>query len=93
MQVTLYGKSGCHLCEEFKRALAVIQAELDFDLVEQDITADAELFGRFQHLIPVLELADGPLLYPPHDLPTVYRTLAAACAPDNSSTPQRPQRS
>ena len=83
MQVTLYSKPGCHLCEELKAELWAMQPDLGFQLVECNIVDDAQLFARFRYLIPVLEIAEGALLYPPHDMAAVYRALVAARAADD----------
>ncbi|UGS37408.1 glutaredoxin family protein [Capillimicrobium parvum] len=56
--VTLYGRPGCHLCEE---ALVVVQrarARVAFELVEVDIEGDDELFRRMLERIPVVTI-DG----------------------------------
>ena len=50
--VTLYGKPGCHLCEEARRALAGL------DVREVDVSADPGLHARYGELIPVVEV-DG----------------------------------
>jgi glutaredoxin len=56
--VTLYGRPGCHLCEE---ALAVLQrarARVAFELVEVDIEGDDRLFKSMLERIPVVTI-DG----------------------------------
>ena len=50
--VTLYGKPGCHLCDEARAALA------GFDVREVDITTDPGLYARYGEQIPVVEV-DG----------------------------------
>ena len=78
LQVTLYMRPGCHLCDDLKAELAVLQATLPFTLVERNIEDDAEDKARYQYLIPVLDIENGPLLYPPHDWATLARSLQAA---------------
>jgi glutaredoxin len=56
--VTLYGKPGCHLCEEAREVVASVRAEHPFELEEVDITRDAELERRYRERIPVLVI-DG----------------------------------
>lgn len=58
MILTLYSKSGCHLCEELRSRLDDLQPGLGFTLEEVDITTEAELFARYRYDIPVL-LMDG----------------------------------
>ena len=60
--VTLYGREGCHLCDEARAALLRIAAEHPFSLVEVDIEADDELFKRYLERIPVIAL-DGVELF------------------------------
>jgi glutaredoxin len=60
--LTLYGKPGCHLCEE---ARAVVEASCvgrDVDLVEVDVSLDPELHRRYGERIPVVAL-DGEELF------------------------------
>ncbi len=78
MQVTLYSKPGCHLCEDLKVDLLTLQAELGFMVVERNIEEDAEDFARFRYLIPVLDIAGGEVLYPPHTTDNVRWALELA---------------
>lgn len=52
-RVTLYGKPGCHLCEDARETVAAVCAELGVDWTEVDITTDEALFRRFGEQIPV----------------------------------------
>jgi glutaredoxin len=52
-RVTLYGKPGCHLCEDARETVAAVCAELGVEWTEVDITADEALFRRFGEQIPV----------------------------------------
>ena len=52
-RVTLYGKPGCHLCDEARAVVARVCAELGEEYVEVDITGDPELARRFGEEIPV----------------------------------------
>lgn len=56
--VTLYGKPGCHLCEDARALLDRLGADRRFQLEEVDITTDPELFRRYDIRIPVI-LIDG----------------------------------
>jgi glutaredoxin len=57
-RVTLYGKPGCHLCEEAKQVVDAVRAERPFELEEVDITRDPELESRYRERIPVVAI-DG----------------------------------
>lgn len=58
MNLTLFSKPGCHLCEEMRVLLDELQPEYGFAIDEIDITQDDELFARYRYEIPVL-LKDG----------------------------------
>jgi glutaredoxin len=51
--VTLYGKPGCHLCDDAREVIARVCADLGTAYDEVDITADADLQRRFGEQIPV----------------------------------------
>ncbi len=61
-EVTLYGRPGCHLCDEARATLERIRAELPFALVERDIEQDEALFKAYLERIPVVAL-DGEELF------------------------------
>ena len=52
-RVTLYGKPGCHLCDDARVVVARVCAELGEEFTEVDITTDPELSRRFAEEIPV----------------------------------------
>lgn len=56
MQIILYSKPGCHLCEGLQEKLEQIQ-NLDFDLEIRDITTREDWFAAYQYQIPVLFLS------------------------------------
>jgi glutaredoxin len=60
--ITLYGKPGCHLCDDARAALERIRSAHGFELVERDITEDDALHRAYLERIPVIEL-DGRELY------------------------------
>jgi glutaredoxin len=60
--VTLYGREGCHLCDDARAALARVQARTPFRLVEVDIERDDELHRRYLERIPVIAL-DGEEIF------------------------------
>ena len=60
--VTLYGKPGCHLCDDARVVLERVRAELPFTLVERDIEADEALHRAYLERIPVIAL-DGEELF------------------------------
>jgi glutaredoxin len=54
--LTLYGKPGCHLCEEARQILEAVRAERPFELREVDVSLDVALHRRYGERIPVVEL-------------------------------------
>jgi hypothetical protein len=60
--VTLYARSGCHLCDDAREAILRIRAEgATFELDEIDIEADDELHRTYLERIPVVTV-DGELV-------------------------------
>jgi glutaredoxin len=60
--VTLYGRAGCHLCDDARAALERMRLERPFALREVDIEADPALHARYLERIPVIAL-DGEELF------------------------------
>jgi glutaredoxin len=59
--VTLYGKPGCHLCEEAREAIQTVRKERQFELREVDVSLDPGLNRRYGERIPVVELGGEEL--------------------------------
>jgi glutaredoxin len=57
-QLTLYGKPGCHLCEEARDVVLQVRRRHPFDLEEVDITRDPALEAAYRERIPVIAI-DG----------------------------------
>ncbi len=60
--LTLYGKPGCHLCDDARAVVLTARAGREVELVEVDVTLDPGLHRRYGERIPVLEL-DGEELF------------------------------
>jgi glutaredoxin len=60
--VTLYGRAGCHLCDDARATLERIRERHPFALEEIDIERDDELLKRYLERIPVIAL-DGEELF------------------------------
>jgi glutaredoxin len=60
--VTLYGRDGCHLCDDARATLERIRLERPFELLEVDIESDPALHARYLERIPVIAL-DGEELF------------------------------
>jgi hypothetical protein len=57
--VTLYGKPGCHLCEDAELLLSLLQRSYAMTVTKVDITADPALFERYKWDIPVVATPRG----------------------------------
>jgi hypothetical protein len=53
-EITVYTKSGCHLCEEAKTAIGPLLREFGATVREIDIAGDETLMQRFGCDIPVI---------------------------------------
>ncbi len=56
--VVLYGRPGCHLCDDARTVLEAVRATHPFVLEERDIEADDATFKAYLERIPVV-LLDG----------------------------------
>jgi glutaredoxin len=64
-KITLYTRPGCHLCEDAADLLERLAARLPLAIVEINILADAGLYERYKHSIPVVAIDGGPILAAP----------------------------
>jgi glutaredoxin len=56
-RVTLYGRAGCHLCDEAREAILALRAEgVSLELREVDIEADERFHFELMERIPVVEV-------------------------------------
>ncbi len=53
MNLILYSKPGCHLCEGLAEKLALVKA-ISFELEIRDITTREDWFTAYQYEVPVL---------------------------------------
>lgn len=52
-RITLYGREGCHLCDDARAVIERVCADLGETYVEVDIDSDEDLLDRFGEEIPV----------------------------------------
>lgn len=77
LNVTLFTKKDCHLCEEVKGYLNDLQKQYPHRLAEVDITSDPAIQAKYGMLIPVIEV--GPYtLQAPISRERLQITLGAA---------------
>lgn len=55
VNLTLYLRAGCHLCEDMKAELLPYRDQLGFKLTEVEVGWDGALAERYGTLLPVLE--------------------------------------
>ncbi|HEX9516740.1 MAG TPA: glutaredoxin family protein [Streptosporangiaceae bacterium] len=56
--ITLLSRPGCHLCDEARRIIARVAADLDIAWIERDVTDSADDLREYGEMIPVT-LIDG----------------------------------
>ena len=58
--VAVYGKAGCHLCEEAEALLARLARRYPLEIENIDIRSDPDIYREFEVRIPVIVI-DGTL--------------------------------
>lgn len=76
--VTLYGRPGCHLCDEARAELERLRESAPFALEEVDIEGDPALHARYLERIPVIALDGEELSDFFVDAPALLRKLGAS---------------
>jgi thiol-disulfide isomerase/thioredoxin len=54
IQLTLYSRSYCHLCDQMRDALQPLREQYPFALDVVDVDADPALVAQYDELVPVL---------------------------------------
>ena len=62
LNLKIYSKNDCHLCDIAKKELNDLQNEIAFSITETDIEKDHEAFEKYKYLIPVIEI-DGKIMF------------------------------
>jgi len=78
MEVTLYTRKGCHLCEEAKAQMAPLLREFGARLREVDIDADESLRALYDLDVPVIFLGGRKVAKHRLDLSQFRRQLERA---------------
>jgi glutaredoxin len=58
MKVTVYTRSGCHLCDQAKQVIESVRRRTAFDYEEFDIDSDPQLRQMYNEEVPVIAI-DG----------------------------------
>ncbi|HEY6231833.1 MAG TPA: glutaredoxin family protein [Pyrinomonadaceae bacterium] len=56
LNVVIYSRPGCHLCDEAKQIIAAAGCTEDYALTEIDIESSPDLLRRYQNDIPVITI-------------------------------------
>ncbi|MEP6640454.1 MAG: glutaredoxin family protein [Gaiellales bacterium] len=78
VEVRVYSAAGCHLCDVAKELLESERERCGFELVEIDITDDAELEAAYREQIPVVFVAGRKAFKYTVDPAELHRRLNAA---------------
>jgi glutaredoxin len=78
--VTLYGRPGCHLCDEARTALGALREAVDFELREVSIESDPVLLREHRERIPVVAVEGEIVSELVLDLDAVRARLASVQA-------------
>lgn len=78
IDVTLYTRPGCHLCEQAKEQMAPLLREFGANLREINIDQDAALRERYTNDVPVVFLGSRKVAKHKVDLEQFRRALERA---------------
>ena len=81
MQLTLYTRPGCHLCDDIKEILASVSKVEPFELLEIDISTEPALERRYGGDIPVLLINEAEAAHHRIDEQELLRKLKDARTP------------
>ncbi|CAM5780613.1 MULTISPECIES: glutaredoxin family protein [Brevibacillus] len=62
-QIVLYGRPGCHLCDQVEQLILLLREEFPLELRLVNIEKDPALHERYMFVIPVVEI-DGEEVFP-----------------------------
>ncbi len=63
LALTLYTRVGCHLCDDMKQQLNILQQQYEFSLNLVDVDADSYLRLRYGERIPVLAIGEREICH------------------------------
>ena len=75
MQLTLYYREGCHLCEVMLQALRGLQSDMEFEVSLVDIDREPDLRQRYDEWVPVLCRGELEICHYQLDLEALNRAL------------------
>ncbi|TQR06759.1 glutaredoxin family protein [Psychrobacillus soli] len=75
MIVHFYTRPGCHLCEEARLMLKLVQEDVSFEINEVNIEEDDALHEKYMLMIPVVEFENEIIQYGQIDYVTILDAL------------------
>ncbi len=93
IELVLYTRAHCPLCDEMKAVLARARVRPPFRLREVDVDGDAELVARHGRSLPVLEIAGRAAFkgrLHPAEFARKYARRVAELAAEGARAPQAP---
>jgi thioredoxin reductase (NADPH) len=76
IQLTLYIREGCHLCDDMEQALRECESQLDFETRRVPIDNNAELEQAYGARVPVLVCGDEEICHYFLDMQALNRVVA-----------------
>ena len=76
VQLTIFGRPACHLCEEMAQQLEVLAKELEIHICHVDIDDNPTLADKLNDLVPLLMHDDRELSRYRLNLPALRAYLA-----------------
>ena len=75
LEVNFYTRPGCHLCEDARLMLKLVQEDIPFRINEINIEEDDVLHEKYMLMIPVVELEGSIIQYGRVDYATLLDAL------------------
>lgn len=75
MIIHFYTRPGCHLCEDARIVLKLVQEDVAFEIKEFNIEEDDALHEKYMLMIPVIEFENEIIQYGQIDYPTILDAL------------------
>lgn len=75
VQLTLFIREGCHLCDDMEQAVREYESEFDFEIQRVPIDNDAELEKAYGTTVPVLVCGDVEICHYFLDKQALMRVL------------------
>ena len=75
MIVNFYTRPGCHLCEEARLMLKLVQEDVSFEINEMNIEENDTLHEKYMLMIPVVEFEGEIIQYGQVDYATILEAL------------------